>query len=144
MGSEMCIRDRAIQMIIHRELGLNLNQNPLQGAFIIEALTDLVEQAVYKEFDRLSERGGVIGAMETFYQRNKIQEESLYYESKKNDGSLPIVGVNTFTSQTDNACAKQLVRSTEQQKQWQLESLKIFKLRNEEKAKAAILSLIHI
>ncbi len=86
----------AIQLIIARELGLNQNQNPWQGSFVIERLTELVEEAVYAEFDSLSERGGVLGAMETMYQRGKIQEESLYYEHKKHDGSLPIVGVNTF------------------------------------------------
>ena len=88
----------AIQLIINRELGLNKIQNPWQGSFAIEYLTDLVEEAVYKEFEALSERGGVLGAMETMYQRGKIQEESLYYETRKHDGSLPIVGVNTFLS----------------------------------------------
>src|SRR5210317_428636 len=86
----------AIQMIINRELGLNRNQNPWQGSFVIDYLTDVVEEAVYQEFERISERGGVLGAMETMYQRGKIQEESLYYESRKHDGSLPIIGVNTF------------------------------------------------
>ena len=93
----------AIQLVINRELGLNKNQNPLQGSFAIEYLTDLLEEAVYKEFDLLSERGGVLGAMETMYQRGKIQEESLYYETKKHDGTLPIVGVNTFLSKSDAA-----------------------------------------
>ena len=89
----------AIQLVINRELGLNKNQNPWQGSFALEYLTDLVEEAVYKEFESISERGGVLGAMETMYQRGKIQEESLYYETKKHDGTLPIVGVNTFLSQ---------------------------------------------
>ncbi|MGH8273349.1 MAG: methylmalonyl-CoA mutase family protein, partial [Gammaproteobacteria bacterium] len=86
----------AIQMIINKELGLNFNENPWQGSFIVEELTDIVEEAVYKEFESISERGGVLGAMDTMYQRGKIQEESLYYEQKKHDGSLPIIGVNTF------------------------------------------------
>ncbi len=91
----------AIQLIINRELGLNKIQNPWQGSFAIDYLTDMVEEAVYREFEALSERGGVLGAMETMYQRGKIQEESLYYETKKHDGSLPIVGVNTFLSSAD-------------------------------------------
>jgi methylmalonyl-CoA mutase len=86
----------AIQMIINRELGLNFCENPWQGSFIVDELTDLVEEAVYREFERISERGGVLGAMDTMYQRSKIQEESLHYESYKHDGTLPIVGVNTF------------------------------------------------
>jgi methylmalonyl-CoA mutase len=88
----------AIQLIINRELGLAKNENPLQGSFIIEELTDLVEEAVLTEFDRLTERGGVLGAMETMYQRGKIQEESLYYETLKESGALPVIGVNTFLS----------------------------------------------
>src|SRR3546814_11834477 len=83
-------------MIINKELGLNFNENPWQGSFAVEYLTDLVEEAVYKEFEAISERGGVLGAMDTMYQRGKIQEESMYYEHKKHDGSLPLVGVNTF------------------------------------------------
>jgi methylmalonyl-CoA mutase len=83
-------------MIINKELGLNFCENPWQGSFIIDELTELVEEAVYQEFERISERGGVLGAMDTMYQRSKIQEESLYYEHKKHDGSLPIIGVNTF------------------------------------------------
>ena len=89
----------AIQLIINRELGLNKIQNPWQGSYAIEHLTDLVEEAVYKEFESLAERGGVLGAMETMYQRGKIQEESLHYETRKHDGSLPIVGVNTFLNE---------------------------------------------
>ena len=89
-------RAMAIQLIINREWGLGKNENPNQGSFIIEELTDLVEEAVLKEFEAISERGGVLGAMETGYQRGKIQEESLYYEHKKHDGSYPIIGVNTF------------------------------------------------
>ena len=88
----------AIQLIINRELGINKNQNPWQGSFFMEYLTDLVEEAVYKEFESLSERGGVLGAMETMYQRSKIQEESMHYEKLKHDGTLPLIGVNTFLS----------------------------------------------
>jgi methylmalonyl-CoA mutase len=86
----------AIQLIINKEWGLSKNENPNRGSFIVDELTELVEEAVLSEFERLSERGGVLGAMETGYQRGKIQDESLYYEQKKHDGSLPIVGVNTF------------------------------------------------
>jgi methylmalonyl-CoA mutase len=106
----------AIQLIINRELGLNKNQNPWQGSFAIEQLTDIVEEAVYREFENLSERGGVLGSMETMYQRGKIQEESLYYEQKKHDGSLPIVGVNTFlpdAASKDEIHKAELIRSTD-------------------------------
>ncbi len=123
----------AIQLIINRELGLNKNQNPLQGSFVIEYLTDLLEEAVYREFDSLSERGGVLGAMETMYQRGKIQEESLYYETKKHDGSLPIVGVNTFLSKTDGLAehaGAELIRSTEEEKQDQVAAVRAFQARN--------------
>ena len=89
----------AIQLIINRELGLNFCENPWQGSFIIDKLTDIVEEAVYKEFEAISERGGVLGAMDTMYQRGKIQEESLYYEQKKHDGSLPLIGVNTYPAE---------------------------------------------
>ncbi|MEX0707801.1 MAG: methylmalonyl-CoA mutase family protein, partial [Woeseia sp.] len=105
----------AIQLIISRELGLNFCENPWQGSFIIDELTDLVEEAVYQEFDRISERGGVLGAMDTMYQRGKIQDESLYYESKKHDGTFPIIGVNTFlpkAGQEDMVRDQQLIRST--------------------------------
>jgi methylmalonyl-CoA mutase len=113
----------AIQLIIARELGLNFNQNPWQGSFVMDYLTDLVEEAVYREFESLSERGGVLGAMETMYQRGKIQEESLYYEQKKHDGSLPIVGVNTFLPERashDEIANAELIRSTEEEKQAQV------------------------
>jgi len=96
----------AIQLIINRELGLNQNQNPWQGSYLIEYLTDLVEEAVYREFDAMAERGGVLGAMETMYQRGKIQEESLYYEHKKHDGSLPLIGVNTFLPESGGGQAR--------------------------------------
>src|SRR5438552_10663621 len=107
-------RAMAIQLIINKELGLAKNENPLQGAFIIEELTDLVEEAVYAEFNRISERGGVLGAMETMYQRNLIQEESLYYESLKHSGVLPIIGVNSFLSSTGSPTIlpREVIRST--------------------------------
>ncbi|MCX6256561.1 MAG: methylmalonyl-CoA mutase family protein [Bacteroidia bacterium] len=118
-------RAMAIQMIINRELGLAKNQNPLQGSFIIEELTDLVEEAVLAEFDRITERGGVLGAMETMYQRGKIQEESLYYETMKHDGSLPIIGVNTFLSSkgSQTIIPGEVIRATETEKQYQITML---------------------
>ena len=119
-------RAMAIQMIINHELGLAKNQNPTQGAFIIEELTDLVEEAVMLEFERISERGGVLGAMETMYQRSKIQEESLYYENLKNSGKLPIMGVNTFLSSkgSPTVIPGEVIRSTEEEKQYQIEMLR--------------------
>ena len=134
----------AIQLIINRELGLNKIQNPWQGSFAIEYLTDLVEEAVYKEFDALSERGGVLGAMETMYQRGKIQEESLYYETKKHDGSLPIVGINTFLSGSDAAeehKGAELIRSTEEEKQDQVAAVRAFQARNAPHSEAALSTL---
>jgi isobutyryl-CoA mutase len=134
----------AIQLVINRELGLNKIQNPWQGSFAIDYLTDLVEEAVYKEFEALSERGGVLGAMETMYQRGKIQEESLYYETRKHDGSLPIVGVNTFLSGADNASELKgaaLIRSTETEKQDQVAALRAFQARNAPRAPAALSAL---
>jgi methylmalonyl-CoA mutase len=118
-------RAMAIQMIINHELGLAKNQNPLQGSFIIEELTDLVEEAVMIEFDRISERGGVLGAMETMYQRGKIQEESMYYENLKNTGKLPIMGVNTFLSSkgSPTVIPGEVIRATEQEKEYQIEML---------------------
>jgi len=119
----------AIQMIISKELGLNYCENPWQGSFIINELTDLVEEAVYKEFDRISERGGVLGAMDTMYQRGKIQEESLYYESRKHDGSLPLIGVNTFLpkeGQEEEVHELELIRSTESEKQEQIRHVRAF------------------
>ena len=113
----------AIQMIINKELGLNFNENPWQGSFAVEYLTDIVEEAVYKEFEAISERGGVLGAMDTMYQRGKIQEESLYYEHKKHDGSLPLVGVNTFLPKEHGgeiATEIELIRSTEEEKGQQI------------------------
>jgi methylmalonyl-CoA mutase len=121
----------AIQLIINRELGLNKNQNPWQGSFFLEQLTDLVEEAVYQEFDSLSERGGVLGAMETMYQRGKIQEESMFYERKKHDGSLPLIGVNTFLGPSAGAnSAVVLIRSSEEEKQAQVAAVKAFQARN--------------
>lgn len=115
----------AIQMIINKELGLAKNQNPLQGAFIIEELTELVEEAVLMEFDRITERGGVLGAMETMYQRGKIQEESLYYETLKHNGELPIIGVNTFLSSkgSPTVIPGEIIRATAQEKEYQIEML---------------------
>ncbi len=113
----------AIQMIINKELGLNFCENPWQGSFIVDKLTDIVEEAVYKEFEAISERGGVLGAMDTMYQRGKIQEESLYYEHKKHDGSLPLVGVNTFLPKEhagEIATEIELIRSTEEEKGQQI------------------------
>ncbi|WP_144959192.1 methylmalonyl-CoA mutase family protein [Gillisia sp. Hel_I_86] len=119
-------RAMAIQLIINKELGLTKNENPIQGAFIIEELTDLVEEAVLLEFDRITERGGVLGAMETMYQRSKIQEESLYYETLKHNGEFPIVGVNTFLSSTGSPTVTpgEVIRATEEEKQYQISTLK--------------------
>jgi methylmalonyl-CoA mutase len=129
-------RAMAIQLIINRELGLAKNENPLQGSFIIEELTDLVEEAVLSEFDRITERGGVLGAMETMYQRSKIQEESLYYETLKHTGEFPIIGVNTFLSSkgSPTILPKEVIRATEAEKQYQIEMLQ--NLQNAQKAKA--------
>ncbi|WP_269790556.1 methylmalonyl-CoA mutase family protein [Stenotrophomonas sp. Iso1] len=116
----------AIQMIINKELGLNFCENPWQGSFIVDKLTDIVEEAVYKEFEAISERGGVLGAMDTMYQRGKIQEESLYYEHKKHDGSLPLVGVNMFLPKEhagEVATEIELIRSTEEEKGQQIENV---------------------
>ncbi len=117
----------AIQMIINKEMGLNFNENPWQGSFIIDELTDLVEEAVYKEFEAISERGGVLGAMDTMYQRGKIQEESMYYEHKKHDGSLPLIGVNTFLPKEhagEVATEIELIRSTPAEKAQQIANVK--------------------
>ncbi|MGB0428654.1 MAG: methylmalonyl-CoA mutase family protein, partial [Flavobacteriales bacterium] len=126
-------RAMAIQLIINRELGLAKNENPIQGAFIIEELTDLVEQAVLLEFDRITERGGVLGAMETMYQRSKIQEESLYYETLKHTGEYPIIGVNTFLSSkgSPTVVPDEVIRATEEEKQYQIQMLKDLHARHE-------------
>ena len=130
----------AIQMIINREWGLAKNENPNQGAFIIDELTDLVEEAVLKEFEAISARGGVLGAMETGYQRGKIQEESMVYEHKKHDGSYPIIGVNTFRNPhaEDTPQRIELIRSTDEEKQSQLKRLRAFQ-KNNAKESAAML-----
>jgi len=121
-SEESVRRAMAIQLIINEELGLAKNENPLQGAFIIEELTDLVEEAVLVEFDRITERGGVLGAMETMYQRGKIQEESLYYETLKHSGQLPIIGVNTFLSSegSPTVLPREVIRATEDEKKRQI------------------------
>jgi methylmalonyl-CoA mutase len=112
-------------LIINHELGLAKNQNPLQGSFIIEELTNLVEEAILMEFDRITERGGVLGAMETMYQRSKIQEESLYYENLKHSGELPIIGVNTFLGKdgSKTVIPGEVIRATEKEKEYQIHML---------------------
>jgi len=129
-------RAMAIQLIINRELGLAKNENPIQGSFIIEELTDLVEEAVLTEFERITERGGVLGAMETMYQRGKIQEESLYYETLKHTGEFPIIGVNTFLSSkgSPTIVPKEVIRATEEEKQYQITMLEELHKSNEDKA----------
>jgi methylmalonyl-CoA mutase len=132
-------RAMAIQLIINREWGLAKNENPNQGSFIIDELTDLVEEAVLKEFERISERGGVLGAMETGYQRGKIQDESLFYERKKHDGSYPIVGVNTFLNPQGSALpTPELVRSTEEEKRNQIKRLRDFQAGNADATAAMV------
>ncbi|MEQ8576296.1 MAG: methylmalonyl-CoA mutase family protein, partial [Fulvivirga sp.] len=129
-------RAMAIQLIINKELGLAKNENPLQGSFIIEELTDLVEEAVLIEFDRITERGGVLGAMETMYQRSKIQEESLYYETLKHTGEFPIIGVNTFLSSkgSPTILPKEVIRATEEEKKYQISMLGNLQAKNEDVA----------
>ena len=133
-------RAMAIQLIINRELGLAKNENPLQGAFIIEDLTDLVEEAVLVEFDRITERGGVLGAMETMYQRSKIQEESLYYETLKHTGEFPIIGVNTFLSSkgSPTILPKEVIRATEEEKKYQISMLDNLNKGNEKEVKQGL------
>ena len=129
-------RAMAIQLIINKELGLAKNENPLQGSFIIEELTDLVEEAVYAEFERITERGGVLGAMETMYQRSKIQEESMHYEWLKHTGEYPIIGVNTFLGKdgSPTVLPGEVIRSTEEEKQLQIQNLENFQKSNENKS----------
>jgi methylmalonyl-CoA mutase len=135
-------RAMAIQLIINREWGVAKNENPNQGAFVIDELTDLVEEAVLKEFEAIASRGGVLGAMETGYQRGKIQEESMYYEHKKHDGSYPIIGVNTFLNPKGMAQQEiELARSTEEEKQSQIKRLRDFHARNADKAPAMLAKL---
>ena len=137
-------RALAIQLIITRELGIARNENPLQGAHVVDWLTDAVEEAVLQEFERLSERGGVLGAMETLYQRSRIQEESLRYEERKHSGALPVVGVNTFVAPRSESAAPRpaaLVRSSEDEKQRQLEALRSFHARHAGRVPAALRQL---
>ena len=134
----------AIQLIINRELGLAKNENPLQGAYIIDELTDLVEEAVLMEFERINDRGGVLGAMETMYQRSKIQEESLFYEGKKHTGELPVIGVNTFRGDGEEASEDgpvALMRSTSEEKDRQIRNLRAFQGRNPESGQEALMRL---
>jgi methylmalonyl-CoA mutase len=130
-------RAMAIQLIINKELGLTKNENPIQGSFIIEELTDLVEEAVLQEFDRINERGGVLGAMETMYQRSKIQEESLYYETLKHTGEFPIIGVNTFLSSkgSPTIIPAEVIRATEEEKKYQITMLANLHQSNQDKVK---------
>jgi methylmalonyl-CoA mutase len=139
-------RAMAIQLIINKELGLTKNENPLQGAFIIEELTDLVEEAVLSEFDKITERGGVLGAMETMYQRNKIQEESMFYEMQKHTGEFPIIGVNTFLSSkgSPTVLPKEVIRSTTEEKEFQISRLNELKKMNEEKGIIMLKQLQHV
>ncbi|WP_067860463.1 fused isobutyryl-CoA mutase/GTPase IcmF [Nocardia shimofusensis] len=135
-------RALAIQLIINREWGLAMNENPLQGAFVIDELTDLVEEAVLVEFERISERGGVLGAMETGYQRGKIQDESMLYEHRKHDGSLPIIGVNTFRNEhAEPERTIELARATEQEKKSQLDRVRGFQDSHREQARDALARL---
>ncbi|NBI27593.1 fused isobutyryl-CoA mutase/GTPase IcmF [Chengkuizengella marina] len=135
-------RAMAIQMIITKEHGLTKNENPMQGSFIIEELTDLVEEAVLQEFERINDRGGVLGAMETQYQRGKIQEESMFYEMKKHSGELPIIGVNTYVNPNppsdEDVNNMELARATEEEKETQIQNLKNFQERNKEHINAAL------
>lgn len=133
-------RAMAIQLIINRELGTAKNENPNQGSFLIEELTDLVEEAVLNEFKRITDRGGVLGAMERMYQRNKIQEESMYYEHQKHTGEYPIVGVNTFLSKNGSPTIipGEVIRSTTEEKEYQIQALDTFKKRHEETSATAL------
>ncbi|WP_028784135.1 fused isobutyryl-CoA mutase/GTPase IcmF [Thalassobacillus devorans] len=135
-------RAMAIQMIISKEFGLTKNENSLQGAYIIEQLTDMVEEAVLQEFERINDRGGVLGAMERQYQRGKIQEESLYYESKKHSGDLPIVGVNTYVNPTppseDEINSMEIARATKEEKEHQIQTLREFQSVNGDETEAAL------
>src|SRR5690625_3192646 len=133
-------RAMAIQLIINRELGLAKNENPIQGAFIIEELTDLVEEAVLAEFDRITERGGVLGAMETMYQRGKIQDESLYYETLKHSGKYPIIGVNTFLSSkgSPTVLPAEVIRATEEEKKQQIGTLENLHKTYQDQAETAL------
>ena len=133
----------AIQLIINRELGTAKNENPNQGSFLTEELTDLVEEAVMIEFDRITDRGGVLGAMERMYQRNKIQEESLIYETLKHTGELPIIGVNTFLNKkgSPTILPSEVIRSTTEEKEQQIRNLQHFKARNMSHSQEALAKL---
>ena len=130
----------AIQLIINRELGSAKTENFIQGSFAIEELTDLVEEAVLAEFDRITERGGVLGAMERMYQRNKIQEESLFYEHQKHTGELPLIGVNTFLNKNGSPTIlpAEVIRSTKEEKEQQIQNLHAFWKRSEGQSAAAL------
>jgi methylmalonyl-CoA mutase len=130
----------AIQLIINKELGLARNENPIQGSYIINELTDLVEEAVLLEFDRINERGGVLGAMETMYQRSKIQEESLYYETLKHTGEFPIIGVNTFLNSkgSPTVIPQEVIRATQDEKDYQITMLNNLHNFKSEKSKKAL------
>ena len=138
-------RAQAIQLIINKEFGPSMNENPLQGSFFMEQLTDLVEEAVLREFRRISERDGVLGAMETGYQRAKIQEESMFYEERKMNGKLPIIGVNTFINpheDMDDVVSKiELARATEEEKVQQITRLRSFQELHKNEAPAALARL---
>ncbi|RLK59211.1 fused isobutyryl-CoA mutase/GTPase IcmF [Actinokineospora cianjurensis] len=137
-------RAMAIQLIINKEWGLSMNENPLQGSFVIDELTDLVEEAVLTEFDRISDRGGVLGAMETGYQRGRIQDESMLYEHRKHDGTLPLVGVNTFLpakGEEDEVVEIELARATEDEKRAQVDRTRDFQQRHRDEATAALVRL---
>ena len=125
------------------ELGLAKNENPLQGSFIIEELTDLVEEAVLSEFDRITERGGVLGAMETMYQRSKIQEESLYYEGLKHSGEFPIIGVNTFLSSkgSPTVLPREVIRATKEEKEYQIEMVEALQKKNADRSEKLLREL---
>jgi methylmalonyl-CoA mutase len=134
----------AIQLIINREFGLSANENPSQGSYIMEQLTDLVEEAVLQQFERLSERGGVLGAMETLYQRGKIQDESMHYESLKHSGQVPIIGVNTFENPDAEQAStrpENVMRSSDEEKQDQLQNLQGFKQRWQDECNQALQQL---
>ncbi len=139
-------RAMAIQLIINRELGTAKNENPNQGSFLIEEMTALVEEAVLTEFKRITERGGVLGAMERMYQRNKIQEESMYYEHQKHTGEFPIIGVNTFLSKNGSPTIvpKEVIRSTTDEKEFQITALNAFKKRHEKESEEALKHLQHV
>jgi len=141
-SEESVRRALAIQMIIGREWGLAVNENPLQGSFIVDELTDLVEEAVLREFEAISTRGGALGAMETGYQRGKIQDESMLYERRKHDGSLPIIGVNTFRNpHPEEAALIPLARGTDEEKKSQLNRVRDFQARHAGEAPAALEAL---